>query len=86
MSRCKDGRIGCNQCGTIRAFAEWLSWRGLCPDCGETNLVENLWGLVTPGSVPWKRHKVAVQVAHMGAHKVTTPSPEMISFLRTRGY
>lgn len=84
MGRCKDGLLGCSQCGIVRDIRVWLSLTGLCPDCGETNLVEWIRGMADPESVVRKIWKAARDVSNLGGPRVYTPSPGQISELRLR--
>ena len=84
MGRCKDGLVGCEQCGIVRDIREWLSLTGLCPACGETNLVEWLYGMVDPESVVRKIWQASRDVAILGGPCVYTPSAEQISKLRLK--
>lgn len=84
MGRCKDGIIGCRQCGITRDIREWLSLTGLCPSCGETNLVEWEHGMTDPQSVVRKIWQASRDVAILGRPRRYTPSPGQISNLRLK--
>lgn len=73
MAGSKQGSYDCRSCGIIRQDDYHLSHTGQCPDCGEFHLVENIYGLVDPGSVPYKRWEVAYRVSHYGRPRNTPP-------------
>lgn len=66
----------CGRCGTPSRFIGDMSCIGICGTCGEWALVDNLFGLVDPQSVPYKRWKVAYQMSRPGRPRITTPTPE----------
>lgn len=74
----KQGSIDCRDCGTLRTSDYGFSHRGLCPDCGETHLVENLHGLTDPQSVPYKNWRFQWEVSAYGRPRNTTPPPAWI--------
>lgn len=85
MGRCKDGLIGCSQCGVMKDAREWLSLTGLCPHCGEINLVDWIRGMKDPESVVRKIWRAAFDVSIPGRIRKYTPPAELISQLRLNG-
>ena len=68
----------CDRCGTPSLTDGHMSHIGICPDCGEWALVDNLYGLTDPQSVAYKRWKVAYQISKPGRPKITTPTPAQL--------
>lgn len=66
----------CDRCGTVARFYGDMSCIGICEECSEWALVDNLRGMVDKQSVPYKRWLVAHQMSNMGRPAKYTPTAE----------
>lgn len=73
----------CDRCGTVARFRGDMSWLGICPECSEWALVDNLRGMVDKQSVPYKRWLVAHQMSKPGRPKKYTPSATELDAIRS---
>lgn len=73
----------CDRCGTVARFIGDMSCIGICPECSEWALVDNLRGMVDKQSVPYKRWLVAHQMSRMGRPRKYTPSATELDALRS---
>lgn len=70
----KRGAPWCDRCGTVARFSGDMSHIGICEECSEWALVDNLRGMVDKESVPYKRWLVAHQMSRPGRPGKYTPS------------
>lgn len=69
----------CARCGIpAKAYGD-MSCVGICQICGEWAVIDNLYGLIDPQSVPYKRWKVAYQMSKPGRPANTTPTAAQLS-------
>src|SRR6478672_3933191 len=73
----------CDRCDTVARFYGDMSCIGICPECGEWALVDNLRGMVDKQSIPYKRWLVAYQMTKPGRPRNTTPSPAQLMAIRS---
>lgn len=73
----------CGRCGTPSRFIGDMSHIGICEECSEWALVDNLRGMVDKQSVPYKRWLVAHQMSHMGRPRKYTPTTTELDALRS---
>lgn len=71
----------CDRCGTLARFSGDMSCVGICEICGQIALVDNLWGLTDPQSVPYKNWLVKYQMSRPGRPRNTTPTPAQLNQL-----
>jgi hypothetical protein len=77
------GSPWCGRCGSVAEAYGDMSCIGICPQCGEWALVDNLHGLTDPQSVPYKRWKVAYQMSKPGRPRNTTPTQAQLMAIRS---
>jgi hypothetical protein len=71
-------RAHCRNCRKHRDEVGEISWGGLCANCGEAILIENVVGLHTKSGVPWQRWRMGYAIKLFG--------PEVTAALSSAGY
>lgn len=77
------GSPWCDRCDTVARFYGDMSCIGICSECGEWALVDNMRGMADKQSVPYKRWLVAHQMSSMGRPKKYTPNAAQLDAIRS---